>query len=114
MAAKRDTPAGLGRLEVLLVIAFFALVFQVFPSLWFGLVWAADVRNWARSAWMGVTVAILVVLFGLRFVPDLWADWRERRAESASAFAKREKAERAKAERERVAALRKGRSRRMY
>lgn len=110
----RISSHSLGRLEILLVIAFVALVFQVFPALWFGLIWAVDVRNWARSAWMGTTVAILAVLFGLRFVPDLWADWRERRCDAASALAKREKQLKAKAERERVAALRRGRSRRMY
>lgn len=114
MSNRRNNRCGVGRLEVLLVLAFVALVFQVFPPLWFALVWVADIRNWARSAWMGATVGILLVLFALRFVPQLWEDWRERRSEAASALAKREAQQRAKAERERVAALRKGRSRRMY
>ncbi len=73
-----------------------------------------DFRYWSGGVWTGLNIAVVAALCGMRFLPQLYEDWRERRADVANVLAKYEKAERAKAERERVAALRKGRSRRMY
>jgi len=58
---------------------YFALLFQLFPSLFSTLVWSLDVRNWSRQAWIGVNVLVVVVLFGIRFRPQLYADLKKRR-----------------------------------
>jgi hypothetical protein len=68
------------RLEVLLVLAFLALLFQVFPSLWFGLLWAIDIRNWSRGVWIAINVAVVFSLFAIRFGPGLAEDWKKSRA----------------------------------
>jgi hypothetical protein len=84
MSFARQNRNGVGWLELLLVLAVLALVFQVFPSLWFNLLWAMDVRNWSRTAWFAVNVAVLLFLFGVRFVPDLVNNWQERRTRNAA------------------------------
>lgn len=67
--------AGIAWLELLLVLAFLALLFQVFPSLWFAL----DFRTWSRTTWFTLNLFVLFGLFGIRFGPDLYSEWRERR-----------------------------------
>lgn len=114
MSINRRHRGGWAWLESLLVVAFVALVFQVFPSLWFGLIWAIDFRNWSRSIWMTLTVAGLGVLFALRFIPDLWENWRERQAAAAVEREKRRKQQQAKEQRQMIEAARRARSRRMY
>jgi hypothetical protein len=46
MPAERPPRAGFAWLELLLVLALLALVLQLFPALWTGMLWALDVRNW--------------------------------------------------------------------
>lgn len=76
--------AGAAWLEVLLVIAFLALLFQVFPSPW-KLLWQSfDVREWSRTTWMVLNVVVLVALFGVRFIPETLATLRERRQRLSS------------------------------
>lgn len=70
---------GAAWLEILLVLAFLALLFQVFPSLWKLLWHALDVRLWSSAAWMALNIAVLVALFGVRFGPGAIAGLRERR-----------------------------------
>lgn len=43
---------GLAWLELVLVVAFLALLFQVFPGLWWGLWGALDLRQWSRGGWL--------------------------------------------------------------
>ncbi len=83
MRVSRNKRRGVAWLELLLALAFVALLFQVFPSLWNGLVWAADVRNWSRGVWMGVNVAVVLILFGIRFGPELYRESRVRRPRRA-------------------------------
>ncbi|MCI0332052.1 MAG: hypothetical protein L0228_02350 [Planctomycetes bacterium] len=91
MRINRHNRGGFGRLEVLLVLAFVTLLFQVFPSLWNGLVWSFDLRNWSRGAWMSANVAIVLVLFSIRFGPDLYREWRGRRPRIARKSERHEK-----------------------
>lgn len=73
---QRLSPLGFGRLELLLVLAFLALLFQVFPALWLGLLWALDVRNWPREVWLAINVGVVLALFAIRFGPELAAGRR--------------------------------------
>ena len=70
---------GAAWLEILLVLAFLSLLFQVFPSLWMLLWQAFDVRQWSRTTWMTLNDVVLVALFGVRFIPEALANLRERR-----------------------------------
>lgn len=82
--AGRRRRTGAAWLEVLLVLAFLALLFQVFPGLWELLWHALDVRRWSSATWMALNVIVLVALFGVRFGPDVIAHVRERRKRLAS------------------------------
>lgn len=83
--------SGTGKLELLLVLAFLALLFQVFPSLWFGLLGVLDIRNWPRGVWMAINVGVVFSLFAIRFGPDLVADWKQHRVRKRAASENREK-----------------------
>jgi hypothetical protein len=75
---------GAAWLESLLVVAFLALLFQVFPSLW-TLLWSAiDIRQWSRTTWMAMNVVVVLLLFGVRFRPNVVAIMRERQKRLAS------------------------------
>ena len=75
----RHRHAGIAWLELLLGLAFLALLFQVFPSLGSALLSALDIRIWSRTTWFALNLLVLLGLFGIRFGSDLYADWKERR-----------------------------------
>lgn len=79
MMENRYKRGGFAWLELLLALAFLALLFQVFPSLWFGLWAALDVRNWSRAVWFAANIVVIVALFGVRFAPEVAAGIRARR-----------------------------------
>jgi len=62
---------GFASLELLLVIAILAVLFQLFPSLWFSLAWAVDFRNWSRGGWLVANIVVVVALCAVRFRPEL-------------------------------------------
>lgn len=70
---------GFARLELVLVLACLALLFQVFPGLWWDLWAALDFRTWSRGTWFALNLLVLLSLFGIRFGPALYADWRNHR-----------------------------------
>jgi hypothetical protein len=70
---------GVAWLEILLVLAVLALVFQVFPQLWFSTLWALDVRNWSRGVWFVLNIGVVLVLFGIRYAPEVNQEWKRRR-----------------------------------
>ncbi|TWT37165.1 hypothetical protein KOR34_21120 [Posidoniimonas corsicana] len=72
----RDTRAGIGKLELLLVLAILSLMLQLFPSLWGSFLFAIDTRNWSRSAWLLLNGLIILGLVGIRLGPELVAGWR--------------------------------------
>lgn len=59
----RHGHSGIAKLEILVVLAFLALLFQVFPSLWNLLCGALDVRQWSRTTWMVMNVVVALLLF---------------------------------------------------
>ena len=79
LISRQQRRTGAAWLEILLILAFLALLFQVFPWLWKLLWHALDVRLWSSAAWMTLNIAVLVALFGVRFGPEALADLRERR-----------------------------------
>lgn len=94
MRAKRNQHGdrgGFGKLELLLVLAFVSLLFQVFPSLWHGTLWIIDVRNWSRGVWMLLNAAVVFALFAIRFGPDLFHDWQKRQSRTKINPEQREK-----------------------
>jgi hypothetical protein len=53
------------RLETWLVLAAIGLAFQMYPALFWGLLYWIDVRSWTWGVWVGVEIAVLVILLGL-------------------------------------------------
>jgi hypothetical protein len=105
--------AGFAWLELLLALALLALVLQLFPALWNGMLWALDVRNWPRTVWFAGTWLVLAVLVGIRFGPDIYTDWRQRRERLATERTKQQKQQALKDERETLARMKEGMKRRV-
>lgn len=63
------------RLWGLLLIAGICLVFQLFPSIWLGLVAALDARTWTWRAFAVVCAVSIVVLVAAR----AWQNSRQER-----------------------------------
>jgi hypothetical protein len=114
MSPKQPERRIFGTLELILMAAVVAMVFQLFPGLSRGLIWLADVRNWSRTAGLWVNVFVLVALFAARFGPRLVGDWRERRlrrhAEQETANAQRK----LKEQRQTLQRIKDARKRRLY
>jgi hypothetical protein len=79
MRVREQRRAGYAWPELLLALAIVALVLQLYPSLWFRALWALDVRNWSQAAWLYFNIAIIFVLVGMRFGPELMADLRRQK-----------------------------------
>jgi len=57
---------GVPWLEFLLGVSILALVFQLCPGLWFGLLAALDVRNWTWKAWATLNALVIIILVAIR------------------------------------------------
>ena len=101
-------------LRVLLVLASLSLLFQLVPSLWWFTLRALDVRNWPWSVWFAANALAIVVLAAVRFGPDLYGEWLERKERRAIAQAHEQKQQKLKAEREMLARMKEGMKRRTY
>jgi hypothetical protein len=112
--SKQRRFGGFVWVELVLMLAVLVLLFQLFPSLWIGLVRSLDVRNWSRSVWMMLNLGVVLALFSIRFVPGLCSDWRERRMRVAVEHEKRAKQAALKEQRETLERLKAGRARRLY
>jgi hypothetical protein len=75
---------GLIRLELLLMLATLALLFQLFPSLVIALSRALDLRYWPAGVWLSVNVAILIALLSQRFGAEFYMQRRQRRPRRSS------------------------------
>jgi hypothetical protein len=66
--------AFFGRLEFFLFLAAASLVLQLVPAwgilVWNALTWVLDIRNWSRSAWLGINVSVVLLLVGIRMAPE--------------------------------------------
>lgn len=105
---------GFAWLELLLALVALALAFQLLPSLWFGAAWLLDVRNWPRTVWFLTNCLVVLTLVGIRFVPDLYKDWRERRERRASERAKKQKQRERKEQRKTLERMMEAQKRRVY
>lgn len=65
-AYEEEKPFWLFRLETWLVLAFLSLIFQIYPALFWSLLYIVDVRNWTWGVWVGVEIAVVVTLIVLR------------------------------------------------
>ena len=65
-----ERPASFFRLETWLVLTSVSLVFQLFPALFWGLLYAVDVRNWTWGVWVGIQVAVVAILIFLKVRHD--------------------------------------------
>lgn len=63
---------------------------------------------------MSLNLSIVVVLFGVRFGPELYEQWRERRAHLVLEREKKEKQRQLKEQREMLERLNRARARRLY
>jgi hypothetical protein len=100
---KWNSRYGFGYLELFLFLAVFALILQLFPSLWFSTLWWVDIRNWPRAVWFFATWMLLLMLLAIRCGPDLYDDWRQRRIRVANKQEKKQKQALLKHERETLA-----------
>jgi hypothetical protein len=114
MRVKRSMRGGFAWLELLLVVAVLVLLFQVFPSAWFGVLWVLDVRNWPRSIWFAANVAGVLALCAVRFGPELYESWQARRTRLRIEREKQEKQRQLKEQRETLERLREARKRQVY
>lgn len=114
LVPRRPLREGIAWLELLLAIAALALVLQLWPALAHGLLWAIDVRNWSRSVWFGVNIAVVATLLSARFAPQLYADWRARQQRLAAERSKYVKQRELKEQREAAERAAQSRKRRMY
>lgn len=103
-----------GKLEALLAIAVAGLILQLFPAATQMLMWMVDVRNWPRTVWFWLNIAIVLVLFAVRCGPGLIGDWRARRDRLLVERQIKERQTAQREHREMVARLKAGRRRRLY
>ena len=105
---------GFARLKLLLVLSTITLVFQLYPRLWTEVEWAADIRNWPRTIWFLANWIVVFALVVIRFGPDLYVAWCDRRKRLAVERGKRRKQQELKEQRETLERLKRGRERRIY
>jgi hypothetical protein len=65
-------------LELCLALSVIAILFQLMPSWGSNVLWAIDVRNWTRNAWIGVNASGVLALIAVRYLPDVVKRWRLR------------------------------------
>lgn len=102
------------RLESFLAIAVVALLFQLFPSLWFATLWGLDVRNWPRTVWFIGNGMILLTLLAVRFAPDLYAEWKVSQTRKWADQDKKRHQRELKEQREAIRRIQESRERRLY
>ena len=101
-------------LEWLLALAFVAMILQLYPSLGRFILWAIDLRNWSSGVWFGLNAVIALALLGVRFVPSVYADWRNRRRRLAVEAAEAARRQLLKDEREALQRIARSRKNRIY
>lgn len=80
----RTSRSGATWLVLLLGLAAVALLLQFWPAFESQILWGLDLRNWSSSMKFMGNVAVVLVLIGIRFGPNLLQQWRERRQTAAS------------------------------
>ena len=116
-----NAAAGMGWLELLLLLAVVGLLGQVFPGAATAVFSWLDIRQWSQLTWMLLNLFVVLLLVGVRFGPEI----REKHAEMArqrarAAARKREKRERErkkqelKEQRKMLERIKEGRKRRVW
>lgn len=105
---------SLGWLELLLCAATVALFFQAFPELRRETLSALDLSEWSRGGMILVTAAALLMLVGIRFVPHLSAQYRQRIEQRAKQQIEEARIRVLREQRETLQRLKEGMKRRMY
>jgi predicted membrane metal-binding protein len=114
MRASRSERNGAAWLELLIALAFVAILLQMFPSLLFATLWALDIRNWPHTSWFWLNIGAVLALFGCRFGPTLYRDWRERQSDRAAEREKKQKQRELQEQRELLEQRREARKRRVF
>jgi len=65
-----EQPAWFFRLETWIAGTSLTLLFQLFPSLFWGLLYAIDARNWTWGVWVGLQVLVVALLVYLKVRGD--------------------------------------------
>jgi hypothetical protein len=100
--------------EIALGVALVALVFQLFPAVWWGLLWTLDLRNWTWGARFLGTLFVLVVLLGLQWGPGLRTDHVERKKQQSEARQRAEQVKTARQHKQMIEGIKEGRRRRQF
>lgn len=98
------------KLEIAFVAACVLLCVQLFP----GTLSYLDVRTWSRATWFWANGIVVVTLISIRFIPDLWEQWRARQIRLAVLKAKRKKDKELKDQIDAMRRLKESRNRRIY
>jgi membrane protein implicated in regulation of membrane protease activity len=85
-----------------IVVAAATALLAIFPSAWWALLAALDIRGWSRTTWFLLNLLVVVVLLGIRLVPALRVSFAAHRVEAAK---RRRQAERAQKAADRKAQL---------
>lgn len=64
--ADNETDVSTNWLWLLLIVSIAILVFQLFPSAWWAIVYFVDIRNWAWRAYATVCAIGIAVLVAVR------------------------------------------------
>lgn len=99
---------------LLLILAFLALVLQLFPDTAHIALWGLNPRNWPRTMWFVVNIAVVLILLTVRFGPQFVEDFRERKARLASEDEKHQKQQELKEQRDSLDRLKQAQRRRIY
>lgn len=110
MIQRRKHRQGAAWLELLLALAIFSLILQLFPPL----AQALDVRTWTRSTWFVVNLVFVTALVLIRLAPDWVLDWRSHRDQKAADKKIQERQLAAKERREAKERMRQAMKRRLY
>ena len=78
------------------------------------LFWTLDFRNWTQSGWIAANCLVILLLIGIRFGPDLAAEWHQWRQRVDDERTRAESARRLKNQREMLERIERSRSRRIY
>ncbi len=101
-------------LELLLAVALVMLALQLWPAAGQAILGWLDVRRWSLAVRIAVNVGVLALLLAVRFGPQLWRDWLDRRREAAARRARREETQQRKAELKAIEQMQESRGRRLY
>ena len=114
VTGKRRGRSGFAWLELLLALAFVALLWQFFPRVFIKALSYLDVRDWTRPVCFFLNLLVVIVLLSVRFGPDLVRDWKERKKQRTIDRANTQKKEEIKQQQEAVKRMKEGQSRRRY